>query len=225
MLCAACRCLCLCTRLLVAACHQAHVALPAAAERANEHPPLLIPTRCRLATFYSRSRKGRWCKGETSGHFIKVGGRVCWLRGRPWQAQAARAPLRSMLPASRPVNINVSVLDPSPLPPQVLSAYMDCDRDSLIYLSDPIGPACHTNAPTCYFTQLDASSGAMRTAGDHHSKQHAPMTTLFALERTIEQRRAEAEAGTAAGVRGTDGAGVGENEGWAVLTLLHIASL
>ena len=27
----------------------------------------------RLATFYSRSRKGRWCKGETSGHFIKVG--------------------------------------------------------------------------------------------------------------------------------------------------------
>lgn len=27
---------------------------------------------CRLATFYSRSRKGRWCKGETSGHFIKV---------------------------------------------------------------------------------------------------------------------------------------------------------
>lgn len=25
-----------------------------------------------LATFYSRSRKGRWCKGETSGNFIKV---------------------------------------------------------------------------------------------------------------------------------------------------------
>ena len=26
----------------------------------------------RLATFYSRSRKGRWCKGETSGHYIKA---------------------------------------------------------------------------------------------------------------------------------------------------------
>jgi phosphoribosyl-AMP cyclohydrolase / phosphoribosyl-ATP pyrophosphohydrolase len=25
-----------------------------------------------LATFYSRSRQGRWCKGETSGNFIKV---------------------------------------------------------------------------------------------------------------------------------------------------------
>lgn len=77
--------------------------------------------------------------------------------------------------------------------------YMDCDRDSLIYLSDPIGPACHTNAPTCYFTQLDAGSGEMRTAGDHHSQAHVPMTTLFALERTIAQRRAEAEAGASAG--------------------------
>lgn len=54
---------------------------------------------CRLATFYSRSRKGRWCKGETSGHFIHVEG-----------------------------------------------VYVDCDRDSIIYLSDPIGPSCHTGA-------------------------------------------------------------------------------
>ena len=54
---------------------------------------------CRLATFYSRSRGGRWCKGETSGHFINVH-----------------------------------------------NVYTDCDRDSLIYLSDPIGPACHTGA-------------------------------------------------------------------------------
>lgn len=103
-----------------------------------------------LATFYSRSRKGRWCKGETSGHYIKV-----------------------------------------------LSVFLDCDRDSLIYLAEPIGPACHTNAPTCYFSQADAGSGALRTAGEHSSRAHAPMTTLHALERTIAQRRAEAEAGTA----------------------------
>lgn len=25
-----------------------------------------------LATFYSRSRQERWCKGETSGNFIQV---------------------------------------------------------------------------------------------------------------------------------------------------------
>jgi hypothetical protein len=37
---------------------------------------------------------------------------------------------------------------------QVLSVYMDCDKDSLIFLSEPIGPACHTNAPTCYFQEV-----------------------------------------------------------------------
>lgn len=25
-----------------------------------------------LATFYSRSRQERWCKGETSGNFVQV---------------------------------------------------------------------------------------------------------------------------------------------------------
>ena len=27
---------------------------------------------------------------------------------------------------------------------QVTSVHADCDRDSLVYLCDPIGPACHT---------------------------------------------------------------------------------
>lgn len=58
-----------------------------------------------LATFYSRSRSGRWCKGETSGHFIKVG-----------------------------------------------SVFPDCDRDSLVYLGEPIGPACHTVSPPLRFS-------------------------------------------------------------------------
>ncbi|GAX74720.1 hypothetical protein CEUSTIGMA_g2167.t1, partial [Chlamydomonas eustigma] len=59
-----------------------------------------------LATFFSRSRKGRWCKGETSGHFINVHG-----------------------------------------------LYVDCDKDAIIYLSDPIGPSCHTGSRTCWFTE------------------------------------------------------------------------
>jgi phosphoribosyl-AMP cyclohydrolase / phosphoribosyl-ATP pyrophosphohydrolase len=100
-----------------------------------------------LATFYSRSRKGRWCKGETSGHFIKV-----------------------------------------------LDVYMDCDRDSIVYLSEPIGPACHTNAPTCYFTQVALpEGGAVTEAGSHHSQENSPMTTLYALERIIKQRREAAK--------------------------------
>lgn len=103
-----------------------------------------------LATFYSRSRKGRWCKGETSGHFIKV-----------------------------------------------QDVYLDCDKDSIIYLSEPIGPACHTNAPTCYFTRVSVEHGDHGTSsvvveGTHTRVDNSPMTTLYALERTIQERKENA---------------------------------
>ncbi|KAK9829248.1 hypothetical protein WJX72_004747 [[Myrmecia] bisecta] len=97
----------------------------------------------KLATFYSRSRSGRWCKGETSGHFIKVVG-----------------------------------------------MYPDCDRDSIIYLGEPIGPACHTGARTCWFSEAGLSTaGDVIEAGEHKSDDHMPRTTLLALEHTITQRR------------------------------------
>ncbi|KAK9838255.1 hypothetical protein WJX81_000460 [Elliptochloris bilobata] len=95
-----------------------------------------------LATFYSRSRKGRWCKGETSEHYINV-----------------------------------------------LSMHPDCDRDSLIYLSSPIGPACHTGAPTCWFSEAKLGDAGLHEAGGHADRAHAPATTLMVLERTIQQRR------------------------------------
>ena len=94
------------------------------------------------ATFYSRSRNGRWCKGETSGHYINV-----------------------------------------------KSVYVDCDKDSIIYLSEPIGPACHTNAATCYFSKVSLGGHGVSVSGSHESRDDVPMTTLYALERTIEQRR------------------------------------
>lgn len=30
--------------------------------------------------------------------------------------------------------------------------FLDCDRDSIIYLGTPDGPTCHTGAETCYYT-------------------------------------------------------------------------
>ncbi|XP_013639412.1 PREDICTED: histidine biosynthesis bifunctional protein hisIE, chloroplastic-like [Brassica oleracea var. oleracea] len=45
----------------------------------------------------------------------------------------------------------------------VLDVYLDCDRDSIIYLGTPGGPTCHTGAETCYYTsvtpQLEVSTG------------------------------------------------------------------
>jgi phosphoribosyl-AMP cyclohydrolase len=108
----------------------------------------------RLATFYSRSRQQRWCKGETSGNTIDV-----------------------------------------------LRLYVDCDRDSLIYLSDPSGPSCHTGARSCWFSEASAPGGAaagVRSEGAHDCASHVPATTLFALEQTIRERRAAMEAGTGA---------------------------
>ncbi|MEM9210761.1 MAG: phosphoribosyl-AMP cyclohydrolase, partial [Pseudomonadota bacterium] len=31
---------------------------------------------------------------------------------------------------------------------------VDCDRDSILVLVDQIGPACHTNRRSCYYTAL-----------------------------------------------------------------------
>ena len=75
----------------------------------------------RLATFYSRSRMERWCKGETSGHFIRVTG-----------------------------------------------IFPDCDRDSLLYMGDPVGPACHTVSHR-YFLRLPLCISPLRNTLCHPS--------------------------------------------------------
>lgn len=100
---------------------------------------------------YSRSRQSRWCKGETSGNFIKV-----------------------------------------------LNVYSDCDGDSVIYLSDPVGPACHTGARTCWFqeTRLEENGDThIHQHGTHDSDDHVPNTTLYALEKTISSRRKASSMG------------------------------
>jgi phosphoribosyl-ATP pyrophosphohydrolase/phosphoribosyl-AMP cyclohydrolase len=36
---------------------------------------------------------------------------------------------------------------------------VDCDGDTLLVLADPIGPTCHTNAVSCFFTSVHESDG------------------------------------------------------------------
>ncbi len=38
---------------------------------------------------------------------------------------------------------------------RVKSLMVDCDGDTLLMKVDPAGPACHTGAPSCFFTELD----------------------------------------------------------------------
>lgn len=37
---------------------------------------------------------------------------------------------------------------------KVISAYIDCDRDTLLYKIDQTGAACHTGNRTCFYTEL-----------------------------------------------------------------------
>jgi len=38
---------------------------------------------------------------------------------------------------------------------RVTAIHIDCDGDTLVVLVDPAGPACHTNAYTCFYRRLD----------------------------------------------------------------------
>lgn len=38
---------------------------------------------------------------------------------------------------------------------KVRGIYIDCDADTLLVLVDPAGPACHTNARSCFYRSLN----------------------------------------------------------------------
>ncbi|KAF0917512.1 hypothetical protein E2562_020622 [Oryza meyeriana var. granulata] len=64
--------------------------------------------------------------------------------------------------------------------------FLDCDRDSIIYLGKPDGPTCHTGAETCYYSSVyDALQGSK----SDQDRQVA--TTLYSLEDTISRRKEE----------------------------------
>ena len=37
---------------------------------------------------------------------------------------------------------------------RIVSTYLDCDGDALLFLVEPAGPACHTGAVSCFFRDL-----------------------------------------------------------------------
>ncbi|KAE8648475.1 histidine biosynthesis bifunctional protein hisIE, chloroplastic isoform X1 [Cucumis sativus] len=63
---------------------------------------------------------------------------------------------------------------------------LDCDRDSIIYLGKPVGPACHTGTATCFYTSLDDLIDDPQAG-----KSKLALSTLYSLENIISQRKAE----------------------------------
>ena len=65
---------------------------------------------------------------------------------------------------------------------RVVALRTDCDRDAVVALVEPAGPACHTGARSCF------------AQDDDHVK--VPFEALPALERTIDERARERTAGS-----------------------------
>lgn len=72
----------------------------------------------------------------------------------------------------------------------VQDIFLDCDRDSIIYLGKPDGPTCHTGSETCYYTSVFDVLKDQPVQGNNLA-----MTTLYSLESTISQRKAASENG------------------------------
>ncbi|KAK4746653.1 hypothetical protein SAY87_025690 [Trapa incisa] len=68
----------------------------------------------------------------------------------------------------------------------ICDIFLDCDRDSIIYLGKPDGPTCHTGAETCYYSSVSDLLG-----NSEAQQNDLAMSTLYSLESTISKRRAE----------------------------------
>ena len=76
---------------------------------------------------------------------------------------------------------------------KVAEVRLDCDGDSLLYMVEPCGPACHTGEESCFFTSLAGEGVGVATAGE----QDIPFGTMVErLVRTIEQRHRETPEGS-----------------------------
>ncbi|KAK1367025.1 PRA-CH domain-containing protein [Heracleum sosnowskyi] len=75
----------------------------------------------------------------------------------------------------------------------ICDVFLDCDRDSILYLGKPDGPSCHTGSETCYYTSVFDSLYSSQA-----EENKLAMTTLQSLEATIIQRKEEiSESSTA----------------------------
>lgn len=67
--------------------------------------------------------------------------------------------------------------------------FLDCDRDSIIYLGKPDGPTCHTGSETCYYTSVFSSLNKPQV-----EENILALTTLYSLESTLARRKEELSA-------------------------------
>ena len=75
---------------------------------------------------------------------------------------------------------------------RVVRVRVDCDRDSLVVLVEPAGPACHTGEFSCFHAGLEGAADEV-TAGREASLLGSALRELSAA---VESRRRERPAGS-----------------------------
>ena len=66
-----------------------------------------------------------------------------------------------------------------------IDGWMDCDRDTLLIRAQPVGPACHTGARTCFVDEMPQGAGFIGTLNRLVQQRHTEMppssytTSLF----------------------------------------------
>lgn len=71
---------------------------------------------------------------------------------------------------------------------RVVEIRCDCDRDALLLLVQPLGPACHTGETSCFYRRLAAPGGAAAERATE-PVDNPPADVLGQLEAVIEERR------------------------------------
>ncbi len=79
---------------------------------------------------------------------------------------------------------------------KIVRVELDCDSDTLLMFVNPMGPACHTGAPSCFFTELVSGRDAPSVVQEDTPDKPSHFSTLERLVEVIKSRKAEMPEGS-----------------------------
>lgn len=81
---------------------------------------------------------------------------------------------------------------------RVLDVRVDCDKDALVILVEPAGPACHTGAQSCFHNELEEARASSSDIVDNNGgdKAHDLDAILDTLYKIIENRKKKMPEGS-----------------------------